>query len=152
MVLRILNELDYPPDHLCLEVMERCRLLDLELLKNVTANLNSRGILVALDDFGTGFSSVGILRELPIDVIKIDRSFVTTIEARDDDKKIVETITSLGAIFGAKICVEGIESLSMRDILRRFNVTSFQGYYYAKPLTIDQLLTWREVGQCPTGH
>ena len=68
MVLRILTDLDYPPECLCLEVTERCRLLDLELLKNVVASLKARGILIALDDFGTGFSSIGILKEIPFKI------------------------------------------------------------------------------------
>ncbi len=134
MVLRLLDELEYPPEHLCLEVTERCRLLDLELLKNVTTNLRSRGVQVALDDFGTGFSAVGIIKEVPIDIIKIERSFVLRIEESKTAKKVVKSITSLASIFGAKVCVEGIETAGMRDILRHFHVESFQGYYYAKPL------------------
>jgi len=127
MVLRILDDLDYPPDHLCLEVTERCRLLDLGLLKNVLASLKSRGILVALDDFGTGFSSVGILKEIPFSIIKIDRSFVRTIEENNIDRKIVQNIADLAHIFGAKVCVEGIETGGMRDILLSYRVGSFQG-------------------------
>ena len=143
MVLRILKELEYPPEHLCFEVTERCRLLDLELLKNVLVSLKSRGILVALDDFGTGFSSVGILKEIPINIIKIDRSFVRKIEENEIDRKLVKNIADLAYIFSAKVCVEGIETMGMRDILQSYHVESFQGYYYAKPLPIEQFLKWR---------
>ena len=142
MVLRILNELGYPPEHLCFEVTERCRLLDLELLKNVLTGLKSRGILVALDDFGTGSSSVGILKEIPINIIKIDRSFVRMIEGNDIDRQIIRTIADLASIFSAKVCVEGIETEGMRDILKRYHVESFQGYYYAKPLLLENFLDW----------
>ena len=142
MVMRILKEAGYPPEHLCLEVTERCRLLDTELLKNVVINLKSRGILVALDDFGTGFSSVGIVREIPFDTIKIDRSFVRRIEENDVDRKVIRSATDLASIFGAKVCVEGVETAGMRDILRSVNVGSFQGYYYAKPLPLGQALEW----------
>ena len=141
-VLRILNELDFPPEHLCLEVTERCKLLDMELLKNVIASLKSRGILIAMDDFGTGFSSVGLLKEVPFDTIKIDRSFVTDIEENDVNRKLVRNVSDLATIFGSKVCVEGIETKGMRDILRGFRVKSFQGYYYAKPLPLDQILQW----------
>ncbi len=143
MVLRILDDLDFPPEHLCLEVTERCRLLDLDLLKNVLASLKARGILIALDDFGTGFSSVSILKEIPFNIIKIDRSFVQAIEENEIDRKIVHNIADLASIFGAKVCVEGIETEGMRDILMSYQVTSFQGYYYAKPLTIEDFLAWR---------
>ncbi|MBR0133489.1 MAG: EAL domain-containing protein, partial [Lachnospiraceae bacterium] len=142
MVLRILNELGYPPEHLCLEVTERCRLLDMELLKNVLANLKSRGILIALDDFGTGFSSIGIVKELPFDIIKIDRSFVQRIEDDEMERRLIEHFASLASMFGARVCVEGIETSGMRDILQKFNVKSFQGYYYAKPLTPEQFDEW----------
>ena len=139
-VARILDEVGYPPEHLCLEVTERCRLLDMELLKNVTADLKSRGILVAMDDFGTGFSTVGILKELPFDIIKIDRSFVQAIEENETDRQLVRSIADLAAIFRAKVCVEGIETAGMRDILRKYHVGSFQGYYYAKPLLLEEIL------------
>ncbi len=139
MVFRILDEAGYPPEHLCLEVTERCRLLDMELLKNVIASLKARGVLFALDDFGTGFSSVGILKEIPIDTIKIDRSLVRRIEENDTERKLVKSITDLGSIFGARICVEGIETKGMRDILSSFRVKSFQGYYYSKPIPPEQI-------------
>jgi diguanylate cyclase (GGDEF)-like protein len=144
MVLRILDELGYPPEHLCLEVTERCRLLDVELLKNVLSNLKSRGVLIALDDFGTGFSSIGIVKELPLDIIKIDRSFVQKIEEDDIERELIKHFSSLASIFGAKVCVEGIETEGMKEILQNFHVESFQGYYYAKPLMLDQFLEWRE--------
>lgn len=143
MVLRILEDLDYPPEQLCLEITERCRLLDLDLLKNVVANLKSRGIRVALDDFGTGFSSVSTLKEIPVDTIKVERSFVQNIEAHEKDRRLVRQITDLAAIFGAGVCVEGIETAGMRDILRDFQVNSFQGYYYGKPLPAEQIMQWK---------
>ena len=141
-VLRILKDLNYPPEHLCLEITERCRLLDVDLLKNVIASLKSRGILIAMDDFGTGFSSVGLIREVPFDTIKIDRSFVMNIENSDTDKKMVGSIVGLASIFNSRVCVEGIETAVMRDILRGFHVHSFQGYFYAKPLPFDQFIDW----------
>ena len=139
MVLHLLRELDYPPEHLCLEITERCRLLDLQLLKNTVVNLRSIGVLIALDDFGTGFSAIGLLKEIPLDTIKIDRSFVTGIEERENDRQLIRLIVDLAAVFGAKVCVEGIETAGMRDILRHYRVESFQGYYYAKPLPLDRL-------------
>lgn len=149
MVLRILSDLEFPPEHLCLEVTERCRLLDMGLLKNVLTSLKSRGILVALDDFGTGFSSVGILKEIPFNIIKIDRGFVQAIEENDIDRQIVQSIADLASIFDAKVCVEGIETEGMRDILMRYSVGSFQGYYYAQPLSFDRLLAWNRDSRHP---
>ena len=140
----ILNVLDYPPEHLCLEVTERCRLLDIEMLKNVIAGLKSRGVRIALDDFGTGFSSIGIIKELPVDVFKIDRSFVRNIEKNDTDSLLVKSIVDLASVFESKVCVEGIETAGMRDVLRNLHVQSFQGYYYAKPIPLEECLVWKK--------
>ena len=134
----------YDKGFLCLEVTERCRLLDIDHLKNVTARLKSRGILVALDDFGTGFSSVGIVKELPFDIIKIDRGFIQKIEDSKTDRELIKYFSGLASLYGAKVCVEGIETEGMRDILQNFGVGSFQGYYYAKPLMLDQFFEWRD--------
>ena len=106
--------------------------------------MKSRGVLIALDDFGTGFSSVGIVKELPLDIIKIDRSFVQKIEEDDIERELIKYFPGLASIFGAKVCVEGIETEGMKEILQNFRVESFQGYYYAKPLMLDQFLEWRE--------
>ncbi len=142
MVFRVLDDTGYPPEHLCFEVTERCRLLDIGLLKNVAASLKSRGVLIALDDFGTGFSSVSIVKELPFDIIKIDRGFVQKIEDNEVDRELMRHFADLASLFGAKVCVEGIETEGMKDILQRFHVESFQGYYYAKPLMLDKILEW----------
>ena len=144
MVLDVLKETDFPSDHLCLEITERCRLLDIELLKNIVVNLRGRGIKFALDDFGTGFSSMGIVKNLTFDTIKIDRSFVLKIEEDPKERELIEHFTNVAATFGAKVCVEGIETAGMRDILQKFRVYSFQGYFYSKPCSIDAFMEWKE--------
>ena len=142
MVFRVLDDIGYPPEHICFEVTERCRLLDIDLLKNVIASLKSRGILVALDDFGTGFSSIGIVKELPFDIIKIDRGFVMRIEEDEVERELIKYFAGFASLFGAKVCVEGIETEGMRDILQKYHVESFQGYYYAKPLQAEEIVKW----------
>lgn len=142
MVFRTLKEEGFSPEHLCLEITERCRLLDMYLLKNVIVNLRGRGIKIALDDFGTGFSSIGIVKNLPFDTIKIDRSFVRMIEEDTKERELIKTFVSLASTFGAKVCVEGIETSGMRDILQHYNIQSFQGYYYAKPLELRDFIVW----------
>ena len=142
MVLRVLEETGCPPQHLCLEITERCRLLDMDRLKNVIVNLRAHGVLIALDDFGTGFSSLGVVKNLPFDIIKIDRSFVRKIEEDNKERELIKAFLDVAATFGAKVCVEGIETAGMRDILQRYNVRSFQGYYYSKPIPLDAFLEW----------
>ena len=139
-VLSILNEVDYPPQNLCLEITERCRLLDMELLKEIFTKLRSHGIKIALDDFGTGFSSIGVLRELPVTTVKIDRSFVMNIEKNSSDQKTVRFISELADSFSSSVTAEGIETPEMREFLLRFKIKSLQGFYYSKPLPIDQFM------------
>ncbi len=142
MVMCILNKAEYPPEHLCLEITERCRLLDLDLLKNTVCSLKSRGIKVALDDFGTGFSSVGIVKYLPFDIIKIDRSLVRNIENDIKERELIKNFVMIANTCGSSVCVEGIENLAMGEILRQYNVDCFQGYYYSKPLIYDDFIKW----------
>ncbi|MDY4840622.1 MAG: EAL domain-containing protein, partial [Lachnospiraceae bacterium] len=127
-------EVGYPPENLCLEITERCRFLDMERLMAICCDLNRYGIKVALDDFGTGFSSLSILQSLHIDILKIDRQFVKDIVRDNRQERLVRSIGKVGEIFGSRICVEGVETEEMRDILRKFDVYTFQGYLYSKPI------------------
>lgn len=140
MVLGLLDETGYPPDHLCLEITERCRLLDLDLLRNIVIRLRASGVRFALDDFGTGFSSVGVIMAIPFDTIKIDHSFVLHIEDNLLEQQLVEHFAAVAATFGAKVCVEGIESPGMCDILRHYRVHSFQGYLFGHPVDLESFL------------
>ena len=144
MVMEILDRTGYPPEHLCLEITERCRLLDLTLLRNTVVSLRGRGVRIALDDFGTGFSSIGIVKELPFDIIKIDRSFVRMIEEDGRERELIKSFVNMATTYGARVCIEGIETLSMGDILRQYDVHCFQGYYYAKPLELSDFVKWRD--------
>ncbi len=141
-VIGILEETGFPADHLCLEITERCRLLDTELLTNVVAALRSRGIRVALDDFGTGFSSASLLQALPLDVIKIDRSFVRNIETDPSAGGLIRNFAEMASVCGASVCVEGVENENMRRILLDYAVDRLQGYHYSKPVPIDDFRRW----------
>ncbi len=143
MVSTVLEETGYPPENLCLEITERCRLLDMTLLESVVTRLRGMGIKVALDDFGTGFASIGLVKNLPFDIIKVDRSFVTKIEEDAQERELMMYFSGLAATFGAHVCVEGIETAGMVKILQDYSVHSFQGYYYSKPLEIDAFMDWK---------
>ena len=130
-----IEKADYDPKNMCLEITERCRLLDMDLLRNVIVTLRAGGVRFALDDFGTGYSSIGLIKDLPFDTIKIDRSFVQHIEQDEKEKRLLNKFTEMAGIFGADVCVEGIETSGMRDIIRTYGVHSFQGYFYSKPIS-----------------
>lgn len=137
-VFNLLEELDFPPQNLCLEITERCRLLDKEMLKNTILEFKSRGIKIAMDDFGTGYSSIGVLRDIPVDTIKIDREYVKDVETSQSDRNTVKSIAHLARSFGAAVCAEGIETAGMQRILNDFDVNSLQGYYYSKPIVVEE--------------
>ncbi|MBR4777046.1 MAG: EAL domain-containing protein [Lachnospiraceae bacterium] len=139
-IWNLLDKVEFAPNQLSLEITERCRLLDMDLLRNVIVTLRAGGVRIALDDFGTGFSSLGLVKNLPFDTIKIDRSFVQHIETDEREKKLLNNCTDLAGNFGADVCVEGVETSGMRDIIKDYGIHSFQGYYYSKPISIDELL------------
>jgi EAL domain-containing protein (putative c-di-GMP-specific phosphodiesterase class I) len=95
--------------------------------------LHQAGIPLSLDDFGTGFASLSHLRALPVDAIKIDRSFIAHIADADGDKAIVSAIVSLGHNLGIKVIAEGIETPAQAEVLRSFGCKYAQGYYFGIP-------------------
>ena len=139
-VWNAIHEANFNPKQLGMEITERCKLLDMELLRNVIVKLRAGGVGVALDDFGTGFSSIGLVKNLPFDTIKIDKSFVQHIEDDEREKSLLNNFTDIAGTFGANVCVEGIETPGMRDIIKDYGVHSFQGYYYSKPIPIEDFL------------
>lgn len=144
-VSKLLEDANYPADHLCLEITERCRMLDMDLLKNVIVNLRGMGVKIALDDFGTGFSSIGLVKYLEFDVIKIDRTFVSKIEEDEKERELVLHFSEIASTYDAKVCVEGVETSGMRDILKTYSqVKSLQGYFYSKPIEKEALLNWKK--------
>ncbi len=144
---KIVRKITKRSRHLSFEITERCRLLDMYLLRNVIVKLRSGGVRIALDDFGTGFSSLGLVKNLPFDTIKIDRSFVQNIETDEREKHLLNNFTDLAGTFGAEVCVEGVETAGMRDIIKDYGVHSFQGYFYSRPLSIADLLERTKNGE-----
>lgn len=137
-IVRILQETDFPPRNLCMELTERCRLLDMNFLRNEIIFLKSFKIKIALDDFGTGFSSLNLLRELPVDLIKIDRGFIKDIETNTADQAIVKSVLDCAKLLEIAVCVEGIENKNLEDYMNNFPASTYQGYLYSKPVTIEQ--------------
>ena len=147
-VISLVESIGFPPHNLCLEITERCRLLDMELLSRIAFTLHSYGIRLALDDFGTGFSSLMIVKTIPFDIIKIDRSFIQDICENDKSEQIVKSITDIATAYGAGVCVEGIENEIMRDKVRKYQVKSIQGFFYSKPVIFDEFKSFCKKGRC----
>jgi EAL domain-containing protein (putative c-di-GMP-specific phosphodiesterase class I) len=130
------------PQDIILEVTEDGILEMNETTNGVIKQLADSGFRLALDDFGTGFSSLSRLRTMPIDLIKIDQSFVRNIEHSKDDLEIVKSIALLANSLGKEVLAEGVEDLTCLDIIKGLNIHKCQGYYFAKPMPFEQFIVW----------
>jgi EAL domain-containing protein (putative c-di-GMP-specific phosphodiesterase class I) len=136
--MEILQETNFPAQNLCIELTERHQAADLEQLREILEFLCSCGIRIALDDFGTGSASLNLLRTLPINCLKIDRTFVSKIQTDETDEVIVEMIIDSANKLGMGVCLEGIENEEVKDYVSKYDVTSHQGYYYSRPVRIEK--------------
>jgi diguanylate cyclase (GGDEF)-like protein/PAS domain S-box-containing protein len=129
--------------YLQLEILESTALDDLSAVNRVVkACRDAIGISIALDDFGTGYSSLAHLRHLPVDTVKIDKSFVRDMLDDPDDYAIVESVISLGHAFRREVIAEGVEALEQGTILLLLGCHLAQGYIIAKPMPGDQIADW----------
>ena len=131
-----------------LEITESSLVENSETVMNVLNQIKERDINISLDDFGTGYSSLSYLAEFPIDILKIDRSFVSKIgEAKQD--AIVSAMVAMGKAMGMKVVAEGIETEQQLDFLRQLGCDIAQGYLFSKPLPEQQATEFLEQNMTP---
>jgi len=128
-----------------LEVTENLFIEDMHYILPLLQQIRKLGIQISMDDFGTGYSSLSMLRKLPIDELKIDKSFVDEIFSDEASAKMVQNIIAIGKNFGMHILAEGVETKEQKEILTTFGCDRFQGYYFAKPLPKEELLLFLKV-------
>ncbi len=138
-VTRAIVESGLQPRHLCLELTENILMSRLEGALPVLAALRRLGVMLAIDDFGTGYSSLSHLSTLPIDCLKIDRSFVARLYSSANEAAVVRSIILLGSSLGKLVVAEGIETPSQLEQLREMGCSLGQGYLLARPLTPAQV-------------
>lgn len=139
-----LSLFDFPADRLVIEITEDAMIENPERTKNVLQELRSLGIQIALDDFGIGYSSLASFRELPVDKLKIDRSFVSNLLTHPRDKNIVKAIIDLAHAVEMKVVAEGVEDEPTASLLQEMGADLLQGYYFGKPMQaadLEKLLT-----------
>ena len=140
----ILNRIDLPPDHLKLEITETALMEDVDDTVRLVQRMRDYGLQIVIDDFGTGYSSLSYLQRLPIDTLKVDRSFVSRIRSTPDgNRNIVEAIISLAHRLDMIVVAEGVETLEQYTILLDMSCQFGQGYLFSKPLTraqVDELV------------
>lgn len=130
------------PGQITLEVLESTALEDTKRASNVLARCQTLGLQVALDDFGTGFSSLTYLRTLPVDIIKIDQSFVRNMLEDASDHAIVESVIFLAQRFAHPVLAEGVETMEHARALRHMGCNFVQGYGIARPMPASEVLGW----------
>ena len=140
MVLGIISKYDLDPGHLEVEMTETMLIQNFDLVSTKLELLREQGIRVALDDFGTGYSSLNYLNVLPINTLKIDKSFVDTISTYPGHKVIINNIISLGQGMGLKVLAEGVETEEEYDYLNENDCDALQGYLLSKPLSEKDVL------------
>ena len=110
----------------------------MERMKNILSRLRLLGVRIALDDFGTGYSSLNHIKEIPLDVIKVDQCFIKGINEDEFAHAFVKMVTELAAAIGVTVCVEGVENIEVQKVLRGMNVKLHQGYFYDKPMPLKE--------------
>jgi len=131
-----------PPSALQLEITEEFLLADRERAKDILTRLRDSGIQISVDDFGTGYSSLAYLRDLPIDELKLDRSFVLPMSDDPRAAALVASTIALAHSLDLRIVAEGVESATILTQLTRLGCDQAQGFYMSKPVPPDQLDRW----------
>ena len=138
-IAAIIQQHQIPPHALKLELTESVAMEDVDAAIRQLMRLKNKGLHISLDDFGTGYSSLSYLHRLPIDSLKIDKSFVDRMESISENADIVGTIVSLGHRLKLNIVAEGVETLEQARLLKQLRCQYAQGYFFAKPLPKEQI-------------
>ncbi|MFZ5749024.1 MAG: putative bifunctional diguanylate cyclase/phosphodiesterase [Pseudomonadota bacterium] len=135
-IIKVLTETGFPATRLEIEITESSLFENLALAQSIVGSLKNQGVRLALDDFGTGYSSLAHLRALPFDRIKIDKSFILSINESADSAAIVNAIARLGESLNLPVTAEGVENAAVEERLRVIGCAKAQGWYYGRPMSI----------------
>jgi EAL domain-containing protein (putative c-di-GMP-specific phosphodiesterase class I) len=142
----ILAEYDLPHDLLEVELTEGILMEDTTQTGAILDKLHQMGVQISIDDFGTGYSSLSYLKRLPIQVLKIDQSFVRDIHTDPDDRAIVTAVIALAHSMKLKVVAEGVETQEQLAFLREYNCDIMQGYLFSRPVSGDEVLALIQAG------
>ena len=141
-VAGLLDRWGVPAALLEFEITESAMLTDPGRTRLILERLSEMGIRLSIDDFGTGYSSLAYLKRLPVNEIKVDRSFVMNMDENEDDATIVKSTIDLGRNLGLDVVAEGVENEEVWDRLRSLGCTAAQGYYLSRPVPAAELGSW----------
>ena len=143
LITSVLNETHYPAEQLEIELTESGLMEHQEVVIDILGKLRDLGIHLAIDDFGTGYSSLAYLKRFPMNVLKIDKSFIDDIPYSADDMAITSAIISMGQTLGFKVLAEGVETSEQLAFLSQKGCDIYQGYITSKPVPADKFLQFR---------
>ncbi|EML6499743.1 EAL domain-containing protein [Clostridioides difficile] len=123
-----------------IEITETVAINELNILKNVLNELRKYGFSISMDDFGTGYSSISCLRDMPIDILKLDKSFLDGIEHDERSRNIAKSIVSLAKSLDLVVIIEGVESKEQAELMKQFGCDLVQGFYFARPMPAKNFL------------
>jgi diguanylate cyclase (GGDEF)-like protein len=138
MIQSVLTETGLDPTYLELEITESVAIQDIQFTQNIFIQLSDMGVHLSIDDFGTGHSSLSRLQTLPINYLKIDKSFVQDLDSNQKVSHIIKTIVALGKNLGLKIVAEGVETEPQLDFLKSIECESAQGFFFYHPIAVDE--------------
>ncbi|HCA59149.1 MAG TPA: hypothetical protein DEP46_14340 [Blastocatellia bacterium] len=149
MVIDILAENELPAERLDLEITESLLMTDREIAVQALSELRMQGINISIDDFGTGYSSLGRLKSLPLDTLKIDRTFITDVTTDPNSASLVLALVTLAHNLGLKVIAEGVETEEQLKFLKLIRCDEYQGYLLSKPVPRSDFLEL--VKRCSSG-
>jgi diguanylate cyclase len=144
-VARLLTSWRLPPGSLELEITESTIMSDHRRAMSILTRLNKMGVTLSIDDFGTGYSSLAYLQELPVSAVKIDKSFVLTMDQDPGNATIVQSTIDLGHNLGLKVIAEGVETERIYGDLAKMGCDYAQGFFLSKPLSPQKMGVWLDV-------
>lgn len=138
-ILRIAEEEGFPYKNLIVELTESCAVENLNIFMDNFLHLRQMGVHVAMDDFGTGYSSLQMLKDTPVDVVKIDRSFVAEIGSSEFHKTFISFVVSICHTVGIQVCLEGVETQEEFDLVKNMQLDYIQGYFFGRPMEKEKI-------------
>lgn len=146
---RLMAEQIFPAHCLHIEITESSVMRDIDNAVSIVSALRQIGVRVAMDDFGTGHSSLGHLQSLPLDILKIDRSFVSGILDSPLNRQIVKSVIEIASVLNMEVVAEGVEINDEEKILRELECETGQGYLYARPMSVEDAMEWLQRIETP---
>ena len=138
-ISRLIRHWQVIPEKICLEITETAMMADPEHAMRLLNELDQLGVKISIDDFGTGYSSLGYLKKLPVDEIKIDKSFVMNMKDDENDASIIRATVGLAHDLGLSVVAEGVENQESQDLLHTLNCEYAQGYHICKPAPAEEI-------------